>query len=148
MNTVKSLNELKNLNKKVYVRWSKSFELDKRRGYSLMCGTSAEAGISCCEIDPTWEDWRILRQLQEYRYIAGGQCWLITGTEVGRGGDNEPLLRDIELVAQVSETLTAADWQSMEKHQKVEKLQAKLANITDASAKEIIQKQLDSLLNK
>jgi len=96
----------------IYVRWSKDIDLDNRRGYSLRFGKQAEAGLSACRIDPDWDDWRIIRQIQEYSYL-GGQCWIITGHDIGRGGDNEPLLRDVVALAMVADTITMADWLGM-----------------------------------
>lgn len=110
MKTIKSLNEIKNITGKVYVRWSKSISLDRKRGYSLRYGTQAEAGLSACEINTTREDWRILRQLNEYSFV-GGSCWLVSGDEVGTGADNEPLLRNVKLIGKVADNLAKADWE-------------------------------------
>jgi hypothetical protein len=145
MKTIKSLDEIKNTNSKVYVRWSQSIALDNKRGYSRAYGTSAEAGLSCCEIDKSWEDWRILRQIAEYGFV-GGDCWVITGHEVGVGADNEPLLSDVKLVGKVSGKLLATDWQAMRKDVDIADYQERLTRITDPIGKGIIEKALSKLL--
>lgn len=141
MNHIKNLNQIRNTDCKVYVRWSKSFKLDQKRGYSLRCGSSRESGLSCCEIDPTWEDWRIIRQLREYIF-CGGSCWIITGDEVGIGGDNEPLLANIELVGKVSNEIINTNWKKMELESKIAKDEERLSRITDEFGKEIVEKAL------
>ena len=47
------------------------------------------------------------RRLYDYRHIRDqrerqARPWILTGTEVGRGPDNEPLIAECELVAEVS----------------------------------------------
>jgi hypothetical protein len=102
--TIKSLDQIRNADGKIYVRWSKSIALDNKRGYSLRAGTGREAGLSACEIGKDWDNDRILRQMAEYSF-TGGSCWIITGREVGRGGDNEPLLVDVQCIGKVSDSL-------------------------------------------
>ena len=145
MKTIKSLDEIKKTNGKVYVRWSRSINLDRKRGYSLKYGTSAEAGLSSCEIDKTWEDWRILRQIAEYSFV-GGNCWIVTGDEIGTGADNEPLLGNVKLVGKVSDSLLAIDWQAMKKDIDIADYRERLTRITDPSGKSILEKALGKLL--
>lgn len=145
MKSIKSLDQIKNTNGKVYVRWSQSINLDGKRGYSLKYGTSAEAGLSCCEIDTTWEDWRILRQISEYSFV-GGSCWIITGDVVGTGEDNEPLLSNVKLIGKVSDSLLAIDWQAMKKDVDIADYQERLTRIIDPIGKSIIEKALNKLL--
>jgi hypothetical protein len=144
MKTIKSLNEIKNITGKVYVRWSKSFNLDRKRGYSLRYGTQAEAGLSVCEINTTWEDWRILRQLNEYSFV-GGSCWLVTGDEVGTGADNEPLLRNVKLIGKVADNLAKADWLLMWRNEMIAREQARFENATDDWNRNYSQKLLEKL---
>jgi hypothetical protein len=144
---IKSLQQIREIEGRIYVRWSVSFDLDKERGYSLRFGTQREAGISVCEIKKEWADWRILRQLQEYRF-CGGSCRLITGNYVGRGGDNEELIRDIELIGTVSENLLAADWKSMKLEIEIEKCKDKLSRVTDPFAVKIYEEELEKLMEK
>jgi len=145
MKTIKSLDEIKNANGKVYVRWSQSINLDSKRGYSLKYGTSAESGLSSCEIDLTWEDWRILRQIAEYSFV-GGNCWIVTGDEIGKGEDDEPLLSNVKLVGKVSDSLLAIDWQSMKNEVDIADYHERLTRITDPIGKRIINKALSKLL--
>lgn len=142
--TINSLNEIRNIDGKVYVRWSKSIDLDNKRGYSLRYGSEAEAGLSVCSIDPTWEDWRILRQIQEYSFL-GGSCWIVTGDEIGRGGDNEELLENVVCLGKVSNKLTSADYLKMWRDEAIADNERRLAKITDKSAIEITKKAIGKL---
>lgn len=144
MKTIKSLEEIKNTSGKIYVRWSKSIALDIKRGYSLRYGTQAEAGLSVCAIDQSWEDWRIMRQLQEYSFL-GGSCWIVMGEEVGRGGDNEELLENIICIGKVSEKLTSADYLKMWRDEKIAEEQHRLTKITNDIAIKIVKKLIAKL---
>ena len=146
MKTIKSLEEIKNTSGKIYVRWSKSIALDNKRGYSLRFGQEAEAGLSVCAIDQSWEDWRILRQIQEYRFLSDS-CWIVTGDEVGRGGDNEELLKNIVCLGKVSENLLSADWQAMKRNADIADCQERLAHITDPIGKKIVEQSLAKLMS-
>lgn len=147
--TIKSLDQIKNIEGKVYVRWSKSIAKDKARGYSLAYGTSAEAGLSCCEITKDakgWEgeDWRLIRQLTEYKYICGGTCWIITGEVVGTGEDNEPLLKNVEIIGKASADITNLEWRQLELDQDIARTETALANgkITNEIARKISEESL------
>jgi len=146
MKTIKTLDEIKNTNGKIYVRWSESIALDNKRGYSLAYGTQAEKGLSCCVIDQSWEDWRILRQLQEYKF-CGNNCWIISGEEVGRGADNEELLKKVICLGKVSENILSADWQAMEREADIADLQERLSRITDPIGKKIVEQSLAKLMS-
>lgn len=146
MKTIKTLEEIKNINGKIYVRWSKSIALDNKRGYSLRYGTQAEAGLSVCAIDKSWEDWRILRQIQEYKFLAE-KCWIVTGDEIGRGGDNEELLDNVVCLGKVSENLLSTDWRGMERNSGIADLHERLTRITDPIGKEILEKSLAKLMS-
>lgn len=145
MTTIKSLNEIKNTSGRVYVRWSKSINLDNKRGYSLKYGTSAEAGLSACEIDKTWEDWRILRQIAEYSF-CGGYAWIVTGNEVGTGEDNEPLLKNVKLIGKVANSLLSVDWKSMKRDAEIDECRKQLSRTTNEIGIQIIKKSLEKLL--
>lgn len=125
MKTFSTVDQIKNISGKIYVRWSKSIALDNKRGYSLRYGTQAESGLSCCSIDQSWEDWRILRQLDEYVF-CGGSCWIITGEEVGRGGDNEELLANVKCLGKVNPELLKTNWRKMELEVEINKYQSAL----------------------
>jgi len=55
-------------------------------------------------------DW-LARQLCQYRHLSEKNparfAWILTGREVGRGPDCEPLLADVQPVARLSERLLA-----------------------------------------
>lgn len=140
---ITTLTQLRNTKRRIFVRWSKSLRLDTKRGYSLRSGTQAEAGLSCCEIDPTWEDWRIVRQLVEYRFV-GGSCWIITGDVVGTGADNEPLLNNANLVGRVSDILLNVNWHRMQLESQVAADERGLARATDPIGRRIIAESLES----
>lgn len=131
MKTIKSMMEIKNNPVHVYVRWSQSILLDIKRGHSLRYGSQTEYGLSACEIDPLWEDWRILRQIKEYEFTGAANCWLITGEVVGRGGDNEPLLINIRVLGKVSKKLLAINWRKLELQSLLAREEECLAIITD-----------------
>jgi hypothetical protein len=132
-----TLNQIKNAGGKIYVRWSKSITLDNKRGYSLRYGTQAERGLSCCEIDPSWADWRIIRQLQEYSFL-GGSCWIVTGDEVGKGGDNEPVLTNLVVIGKVANNLLSANWRKMELADNIRDCEERLTKITDPFGRKIV----------
>ena len=129
--TIKSLKQIRGLEGRVFVRWSQSVAKDQKRGYSLAYGTSAEAGLSCCELDKGGEDYKIIRQLTEYKYICGGHCWIITGDVVGSGSDNEPLLANIEVIGKASAKLTDLEYRQIELDQDIASLESKLATTTN-----------------
>lgn len=145
---IKTIDQIRGQETKVYVRWSRSFVRDQERGYSLRCGTSAEAGLSCCEIDPQWEDWRIIRQLQEYKLLCGGTCWMVTGDEIGEGSDGEPLLRNVTLIGRVATRLHSLDWRAMKLDADIADAQDRLGRITDEIARRIVQQQLEQWLHE
>ena len=103
----------------VYVRWSKgpdedaaSSSRDSLTGVELP-GLSA----SPLAIEPWWEDrsaqlW-VARRLYDYRHLRDlrgpdVRAWVLRGEEVGRGPDNEPLVRCLEPLAWVAESALAA----------------------------------------
>jgi hypothetical protein len=140
--TIKSLGEIRNVSGKIYVRWSDSITLDNERGYSIAYGTSAEAGLSSCKIDKTWDDWRILRQVMEYQFV-GGSCWIVTGDEVGTGADNEPLLANVKLIGKVGNNLLQTNWRKMEIEKDIADDEERLTRITDPIGISIVTKALD-----
>ena len=141
-----TIKDIKSTSEKIYVRWSESIDLDKERGYSLRYGSSKEAGLSACEIDRTWADWRIIRQIEEYIF-CGGSCWIIAGREVGLGGDNEPLLADVELVGKVSDEIINANLREMQKQEQIANCRHKLTRVTCPLAIKIYEDDLKKLLS-
>jgi hypothetical protein len=63
---------------------------------------------------PSWWQGRpakhwIARQVRTYQHLQSGdgdrRCWVVTGTVVDRGPDNEPLLEDMTVVGAVADTV-------------------------------------------
>lgn len=98
----------------LFVRWTPDIGRDLETGTSrdeltgvLLPGLSAN-GLA---VEPWWEDrpmstW-IARRLYDYRHLSqvrgpGTRPWVIAGTECGRGPDNEPLVQDAELIAEIA----------------------------------------------
>ena len=82
---------------RIYVRISNGPDADRAMGASRNHATGRrEAGLSVNAVNET-------RHLTEYCFSLLGQpdayAWLLTGAEVGRGGDNEPVLADWSPVA-------------------------------------------------
>ena len=114
--TITSLAELVgHLGDDVYVRWSKgpsadaaSTSRDSLTGVDLP-GLSA----SPLAIEPWWgersrELW-VARRLYDYRHLrdlrgSDVRAWVLKGSEVGRGPDNEPLVRCDEALAWVADS--------------------------------------------
>ncbi|GAA3635536.1 hypothetical protein GCM10022267_22690 [Lentzea roselyniae] len=99
----------------VYVRWSKgpdadaaSTSRDSLTGVELP-GLSA----SPLRVEPWWGDrsrklW-VARRLFDYRHLRDlrgpdVRAWVLRGAEVGRGPDNEPLVRCLEALAWVADS--------------------------------------------
>jgi hypothetical protein len=113
--TITKLAELvSHLGDNVYVRWSKgpdddaaSTSRDSLTGVELP-GLSA----SPLRVEPWWEDrsrelW-VARRLFDYRHLRDlrgpdVRAWVLRGAEVGRGPDNEPLVRCLEPLAWVAD---------------------------------------------
>lgn len=98
----------------LHVRYSKGPEHDaEERSIDTESGLELP-GLSVNPLDPEpwWtrplEDW-LARQLCQYRHLAEKNpdryAWVLRGTLAGRGPDCEPLLSDVEAVADLSEVL-------------------------------------------
>lgn len=101
----------------LYVRWSKGPATDLRATSSTDDLTGvALPGLSAnpLDVEDWWQDrpvelW-VARRLHDYAHLPhekgpGVQSWVLTGSETGRGPDNEPLVTDVRprcrLAAQV-----------------------------------------------
>ncbi|WP_309065703.1 DUF6098 family protein [Microbacterium sp.] len=98
----------------LHVRYSEGPEHDATES-SIDTESGLELpGLSVNPLDPEpwWtrplEDW-LARQLCQYRHLAEKNpdryAWVLRGTLAGRGPDCEPLLSDVEAVADLSEVL-------------------------------------------
>ncbi|XVS60491.1 DUF6098 family protein [Actinosynnema sp. CA-299493] len=90
--------------RELYVRWSRGPEADNdRRSRDGLSGVRLP-GLSAnsLAVEPWWGDrplrlW-VARRLHDYRHLRerrgpGTRPWILEGTEVGRGPDNEPLVK-------------------------------------------------------
>jgi hypothetical protein len=100
----------------LYVRWS--------RGPHMDAGTSSQDGLTgvplpglsanSLRVEPWWGDrslrlW-LARRLYDYRHLRelrgpGVRPWVLTGTECGRGPDNEPLVTDVRPLAWIDDAV-------------------------------------------
>jgi hypothetical protein len=125
---VRSLTELADLVRDwdddhvLYVRWTVDIGRDIRTGVSRDELTGiALPGLSAnsLAVEPWWNDrpltaW-LARRLYDYRHLIEKRGphthpWVVAGVEAGRGPDNEPLICDCRVVAQVDmEVLTEVE---------------------------------------
>src|SRR5579884_1139139 len=121
--TVGSLSELARLlqeeegNGSLFVRWSEGPDADLRREHSVDELTRTELdGLSAnsLAVEPWWGDrpvetW-LARRIYDYLHLrarrgpAEVRPWVLDGEEVGRGPDNEPLVRPRRPVAWIGES--------------------------------------------
>ena len=108
------LERLVRTRKSVYIRYSEGPERDaKERSIDAESGLELP-GLSVNPLDPEarWTrplgDW-LARQVCQYEELAAKNphryAWVLSGREVGRGPDCEPLLADIVPVAVLDESL-------------------------------------------
>ncbi|MEV5356521.1 DUF6098 family protein [Streptomyces sp. NPDC086081] len=110
LRVVRTLDELAGLvdgDQDLYVRWSRGPGTDLRDGSSTdeltgvpMPGLSANP----LDVEEWWEDrpvrlW-VARRLYDYAHLPhekgpGVRPWVLTGKEIARGPDNEPLVIDV-----------------------------------------------------
>lgn len=117
--TIGSLEELADLARNrpgLFVRWSEGPAADLQRHRSFDDLTRTElAGLSAnsLEVEEWWDgpdDLWIARRIYDYLHIrrrrpAKVRPWVLEGEEVGRGPDNEPLVRCNRPVAWVAESV-------------------------------------------
>lgn len=113
--TITSLAELAgHIGDDVYVRWSKgpdadaaSTSRDSLTGVELPGLSASPLGVEPWWGDRSRELW-VARRLFDYRHLrelrgADVRAWVLRGTEVGRGPDNEPLVHCTEPLAWVGD---------------------------------------------
>lgn len=105
-----------------YVRWSKGPEADltqppEQTSRDALTGVTLP-GLSAnpLAVEPWWGDrpvrlW-VARRLYDYRHLRdlrgpGVRPWVLRGEEIGRGPDNEPLVRCHEPIAWITEDALA-----------------------------------------
>ena len=119
MRVLDSLEELADLVSRrtnLFVRFSDGPERDAQEASVDYESDLPLPGLSGNKLDPPdwWTrpvlDW-LARQVCQYLHLAERshthRGWVLTGTLVGRGPDDEPLLADIQPVAWLGETLLA-----------------------------------------
>lgn len=89
--------------RELYVRWSQGPDADSDRSSRDGLSGVRLPGLSAnsLAVEPWWGDrplrlW-VARRLHDYRHLRerrgpGTRPWILEGTEVGRGPDNEPLV--------------------------------------------------------
>src|SRR5205823_2587812 len=97
----------------LYIRWSKGPDDDPPTSNDGLTGADLP-GLSAnpLSVEDWWEDrpvrmW-MARRLHDYRHLQeergpGVRPWVLEGEEVGRGPDNEPLVKLIRPVAWVAD---------------------------------------------
>jgi uncharacterized protein DUF6098 len=119
----------------LFVRWTPDCRRDLATEGSVdeLTGTPLP-GLSAngLAVEPWWQDrplegW-LARRLYDYRHLVelrgqGTRPWVLTGDEVGRGPDNEPLIGHCEVVAAIDSAVIEeavalvdampADWGSL-----------------------------------
>ncbi|EKX67541.1 hypothetical protein Sipo8835_41310 [Streptomyces ipomoeae] len=101
----------------LYVRWSHGPEADQDLTASRDGLTGVRLpGLSAnpLDLEPWWEDrpvelW-VARRLYDYSHLPrekgpGVRPWVLRGRVEGRGPDNEPLVRDVEPISWIDETM-------------------------------------------
>lgn len=96
-----------------YVRYSEGPEADREGSVDTESGlTLPGLSVNPLHAEPWWtrpfEDW-LARQVCQYRELQEKNpdrfAWVLRGTEVGRGPDCEPLLREVVPIARLDDAL-------------------------------------------
>jgi hypothetical protein len=118
ISTLAELTELSQSCSGLYVRWSRGPEADAEGSSSDDLTSVPLPGLSASPlaIEPWWGDrpprlW-IARRLYDYSHLQhekgpGVRPWVLRGREVGRGPDNEPLVRCDRPEAWIAEEILA-----------------------------------------
>jgi hypothetical protein len=109
-----------------YVRWTADLDRDLQTEVSTDDLTGVPLpGLSANGLtrEPWWGDrpmrlW-IARRLYDYRHLVkvrghGTEPWIMSGREVGRGPDNEPLVRAGQVIARVTSAVIEEATQAVE----------------------------------
>jgi hypothetical protein len=113
---LKELAELVERGGQLFVRWSRGPEadLDEAAGSTDDLTGVRMPGLSAnpLDVEPWWQGrstelW-VARRLYDYSHLPrekgpGVRPWVLFGRVVGRGPDNEPLVRDVEPVGWIDE---------------------------------------------
>ncbi|MGK5629125.1 DUF6098 family protein [Streptomyces sp. URMC 123] len=98
----------------LYVRWSRGPEADLRDVASTddLTGVPLPGlSVNALDLEPWWAErplrlW-VARRLYDYCHLRrdkgpGVRPWVLRGREVGRGPDNEPLVREVRPIAWIA----------------------------------------------
>lgn len=113
--------------RELYVRWSRGPEADSDR-----CSRDGLSGVrlpglsaNALAVEPWWGDrplrlW-VARRLHDYRHLRerrgpGTRPWILEGTEVGRGPDNEPLVECLHPIGWITDEALAECERLVEEH--------------------------------
>ncbi len=135
--TVHSVDELADLvgdRHDLYLRWSRGPRADRDRGSrDALTGVELPGlSVNTLGVEPWWGErsrrvW-VARRLYDYQHLQHRHgrhriAWVLTGHEVGRGPDNEPLVDEVSPVAWVAGSVAdearriiedlAGDWGSL-----------------------------------
>ncbi len=121
---------------RLYVRWSRGPDVDSgSQSQDDLTGVNLPGlSASALAVEDWWEgrplDTWVARRLYDYRHLRerrGARPWLFLGTEVGRGPDNEPLVRCEQPMAWIAEGVVASserlideqagDWGTLDREQ-------------------------------
>lgn len=119
MDTVRHLDDVVELMREhdeaeLYVRWSADIAYDVRSGTSRDELTGVELpglSVNSLHVEPWWDGrplkaW-VARRLYDYRHLQhkhgpDTRPWILAGRERARGPDNEPLITDCVVIAEVA----------------------------------------------
>jgi hypothetical protein len=114
LTTLDDLTDLIKRQKDLYVRWSRGPAADADRVSTDELTGIRMPGLSASplSVEPWWEGppelWAA-RRLYDYLHLRErrrhARPWVLRGEEVGRGPDNEPLVRCLEAVAWVDQAV-------------------------------------------
>ncbi|MCQ4041424.1 DUF6098 family protein [Streptantibioticus rubrisoli] len=103
----------------LYVRWSHDPRADVRQEESVdgLSGVRLPGlSVNALDLEPWWAGhsvrlW-VARRLHDYSHLPreqgpGVRPWVLHGEEVGRGPDNEPLVRDARPIAWIDDRVIA-----------------------------------------
>lgn len=134
--TMRSLDELvalvESADTELYVRWSRGPAADLAEPASRDGLTGVPLpGLSAnpLHVEPWWGDrslrlW-LARRLYDYRHLRdlrgpGVRAWVLTGEQVGRGPDNEPLVRHVRPLAWIDDATLAECERAVEEQHSAE----------------------------
>lgn len=111
----------------LFVRWSRGPDADggRRSRDGLTGGRLPGLSANSLAVEPWWGDrplrlW-VARRLHDYRHLRekrgpGTRPWVLEGEEVGRGPDNEPLVRCNQPIGWISDDVLKESQELVDQH--------------------------------